>query len=692
MLYYTFLMKKLLNIRKLLSISLLIIFSSIFNDSLFALSTDWVINDKSKVRLISSKTSSDNMESLILGLEYQLEPGWKTYWKSPGGGGFPQMIEWNNSTNINELKIDWPTPKEFEILGLTSLGYEDKVIFPLRINLKNKNVLTEINLQINYLVCKDICIPGNANLYLKILPGKGEYTDFFYDIEKTKSSLPIEDINLSPIFNLNTKAIINSNKVQIQIIAESHENFINNKIFIHTPFGLPVVQQTNKYSFNLKKIDSKFVFDADQFSKKNFPIEVLISDQNHNFNFIENISLEENSFEVNINKSILHILLISLLGGFILNLMPCVFPVLSIKLLSVLNTKSENIRLSFIYTAIGIITSFLLLALFFLILKQTQISIAWGMQFQDQYFLIFILLILTFFCLNTLGLFEIELPILIRQSKIFDKGSGFFTKNFFNGLFATLLATPCTAPFVGTAVTIAFTQTSFILFLVFLFMGLGMSIPYILVSIFPKTILILPKSGRWTVYTKYFLSILLIATIIWVLNILLNFFNEFFIVFFLITLFFLFIIYRFNYLKYTATIILIIGLFSIPSLSFFDQNKKIINDEKWVNFIDANIPELIKNNEIIFIDITADWCATCQFNKLNVLETKKIKNIFDQNNIVLVRADWTKPNKLIDDYLKKYNKFGIPFNAFFSSKYSEGIILSEILSEKEIINTLEIIK
>ena len=252
--------------------------------------------------------------------------------------------------------------------------------------------------------------------------------------------------------------------------------------------------------------------------------------------------------------------------------------------------------------------------------------------------------------------------------------------------------TPCTAPFVGTAVTIAFTQTSFILFSVFLFMGLGMSIPYILVSIFPKTILILPKSGRWTVYTKYFLSILLIATIIWVLNILLNFFNEFFIVFFLITLFFLFIIYRFNYLKYTATIILIIGLFSIPSLSFFDQNKKIINDEKWVNFIDANIPELIKNNEIIFIDITADWCATCQFNKLNVLETKKIKNIFDQNNIVLVRADWTKPNKLIDDYLKKYNKFGIPFNAFFSSKYSEGIILSEILSEKEIINTLEIIK
>ena len=133
-------------------------------------------------------------------------------------------------------------------------------------------------------------------------------------------------------------------------------------------------------------------------------------------------------------------------------------------------------------------------------------------------------------------------------------------------------------------------------------------------------------------------------------------------------------------------------VFPAYSLANYLKNKNFSINEKWVNFMDTDIPELVKNNEIVFVDVTADWCATCQFNKLNVLETKKIKNIFDENNIILVKADWTKPNIKIDKYLKKYNKFGIPFNIFYSSKYPNGIILSEILNEKDIINSLQLIK
>ena len=243
--------------------------------------------------------------------------------------------------------------------------------------------------------------------------------------------------------------------------------------------------------------------------------------------------------------------------------MPCVFPVLSIKLLSVLNNQATNIRMSFIYTALGIVTSFLILALFFFTLKQMEISISWGMQFQEQYFLIFILMVLSLFCLNTLGIFEIELPVFLRNSKIFNTGNNFISKNFFNGFFATLMATPCTAPFVGTAITIAFTQDPLILFLIFFFMGLGMSMPYIIVSIFPRTIFILPKSGKWTNYTKYFLSLLLIATIIWVLNILLSFYNELFIILFLAIILLLYIAYKFNFYKYSITILLIIIFFCL---------------------------------------------------------------------------------------------------------------------------------
>ena len=189
-------MKNILKKTKILNILVLLTTICFICNPLLALSSDWIINDKSKVRLISSKTSSDNMDEIIIGLEYQLDPGWKTYWKSPGGGGFPQNIIWNNSTNINEIKIEWPTPKEFEILGLTSLGYEERVIFPLIIKLKDKKKLTYININTNYLVCETICIPGNANLFLEIKPGKANYTEFFYELEKSISALPIEDIAL----------------------------------------------------------------------------------------------------------------------------------------------------------------------------------------------------------------------------------------------------------------------------------------------------------------------------------------------------------------------------------------------------------------------------------------------------------------------------------------------------------------
>ena len=218
-------MKKILKNIKLLFFSTLFGILSISSYSALALSTDWVVNDKSKVRLISTKTKSDNSEEVILGLEYQLDTGWKTYWKSPGGGGFPQKIDWKNSVNIENIKIDWPRPKEFEILGLTSIGYEERVIFPLSVKLKNKNILTKFNLKINYLVCKDICIPGNADLYFELLPGEAQYTEFFYEIEKVRSSIPSQDINLSPINNLSMKALKNSDKVSITISAESDKSF-----------------------------------------------------------------------------------------------------------------------------------------------------------------------------------------------------------------------------------------------------------------------------------------------------------------------------------------------------------------------------------------------------------------------------------------------------------------------------------
>ena len=670
-------------------ILIILISVSFFSTSLVALSTEWASSEKSKVRLISSKTNSDNSNELVLGLEYQLEPGWKTYWKSPGGGGFPQNIVWKNSKNINDLQIDWPIPKKFEILGLSSVGYEEKVIFPIKLTLEDTKNNTILDINVNYLVCKDICIPGNANLYLEIPPGKGEYTSYFHDIEKVRSSLPTSAIKLNNLstFKVNAEETLNEVIINVKIITNSFFN--NPQIYIHTPFGLPVIDPVINYSLDYKEIKSNFKYDIKQFDKKQFPIEIILSDSNHSYIHKEIIDIKKIENLNYINNNLVFIILTALVGGLILNLMPCVFPVISIKLLSVLNTETKNIRKSFVVTAIGIISSFIILGVFFSILKQLNTSISWGMQFQEPYFLITISIIILFFLLNTLGLFEINLPKAILSSKIFILGNNFYTKNFFNGFFATLLATPCSAPFIGTAVTFAFTQSIIDLLLIFMFMGIGMSLPYLLVITFPKLVLSLPKPGPWTNYVKYFLALLLFITILWLLNILMAYYNLFYIItFMLVFVFIAFFLFK-NFYPVISSSILIIFLFTLPSLDITQKNRLLYDDKKWLDFNSTNIDELINDDKIIFLDVTADWCITCQFNKANVINTKDIKKLFNDNNIILIKADWTKPNKKIANFLSKNNKFGIPFNIFYSKKFPQGIILSEILTAKDIKETLK---
>jgi len=685
-------MDKVIKVTKLLKIAIILALG-LFSPAGYSLSSDWAISEKSKVRLISPTTASNNNNQLILALEYELEEEWKTYWKSPGGGGFPQKIIWNNSSNVKDIKILWPEPIEFEILGLKSIGYKDKVIFPLIVDIKDNQKQTNLNLNINYLVCRDICIPGNADIFLDLPSGDGEYTDYFFEIEKVLSTTLNNNIDFTPISNFSFNAIQNNNDVIFDIEITTSSFFDDPKIFIHTPFGLPVVEPINNYSLDFQKLKTSFNFRLDQFNEKKFPIEIFFYDNNHSFKVEKNVEIENVDKNISTNNSLLYLLLISLLGGFILNLMPCVFPVLSLKLLSVINTEDKKIKSSFFITVLGIITSFLILGSFFAILKQINISISWGMQFQEPYFLMFILTIISMFFLNTLGLFQINLPSFLFSSKILNSGNNFYTKNFFNGFFATLLATPCSAPYLGTAVTAAFTQSTTYLFLIFFFMGIGMSLPYLIIAFFPGLISFLPRSGKWMIYFKYFLSILLFITIVWLLSILNNYFNYFFIVTFTVLLILISAILKFRIYQTPLIISLIIIFFLTPYLNSFQKiNEENYKSNNWLDFNSKSIPEIIANNEIVFLDITADWCITCKFNKINVLNSKTVSDFFDSQEVTLIKADWTQPNEKINKFLKKYNKFGIPFNAFYSSKFPEGIVMNEILTEKQIFETYNKVK
>jgi suppressor for copper-sensitivity B len=662
-------------------------FFSIVSSYSAAISSDWSVSETSKLRLISPYSQNDT-QNLLIGLEYEMEPGWKTYWKSPGDGGFAQSLSWENSTNVKNINILWPTPIEFEILGLTSLGYQNDVIFPLEIELEDELKNTYLNLHVNFLICKEVCIPGDATLFLEIPSGEKKLTDNYFNLEKALSLLPEEDFNSSYIKEISLKTFSDDQSSTLQLEFKSDKVFYNPKIFLHSPFGLPVIKNSISYSNDNKKITTNFIFEKNLISEKKFPLEIIIKDKNHNFKQVLNVQMQDQSLNLDTNRTYIYYILISLIAGLILNVMPCVFPVLSIKLMSVFSSEKHNTRVSFITTALGIITSFVLLGLIFFLLQYFNMSIAWGMQFQNSYFLIFITLVMFLFMMNMFGQFEIILPSKLNNLSILDNTNNKYLKDFFNGFFATLMATPCSAPFVGTAITAAFTQSYVIGISIFLFMGIGMSLPYLLIASFPKLINFLPKPGKWMVYIKYILGFLLLATVLWLLNILSNFFNNYFLISLII--FFLVLSYRqqIPFGRNTITILVLFTIFSLSSFKVFQQNIIIDNEKDWLNFFDVEIDQLVNNKQLVFLDITADWCATCQFNKLNILNSEKVIQLLKDNKVTLVRADWTRPNQKINIFLEKYDRFGIPFNAFFSNNFPEGLLLSELLSEKEIVNVI----
>ena len=665
---------------------LFFIFVFFFFTNSMALETDWSVGSESQVRLISPITHNDNQSEIYIGLEYQLQKGWKTYWLSPGDGGFPQEIVSKNSQNIKALEIKWPTPEQFEILGIQSIGYKDQVIFPIKISLEDATASTHVVFDINYLTCKDICIPGNAHLELNIPSGEAELTKHFFILEKTLSLLPQESLSVSFLEKVNTNIYADEEFISFQLKAKAKNSFDNPSVYLHTEFGLPVINPNTVLTANSKNLTSDFIFDKNIIKENKIDVQFVLADQNRSFVINQTLTVQNKNIPTNNNY--LFILLIAFLGGVILNIMPCVLPVLSIKLLSMLQHLEDplSIRRSFIVTSIGIIFSFILLAVSFISLRHLGIGIGWGMQFQQPIFLMIIGLILAFFSLNLFGLFEIPIPRFMNAKIVSGLQENYYTRDFFSGFFATIMATPCSAPFVGTALTIAFTQSSIMMLSIFIFMGIGMASPYFFVSFFPGSLRFFPKPGSWMIYLKYFLGLLLLGTLLWIGNILLNHFNYYFIYasifLLLLILFFSYFIKQKKLILFIATVI----FFTFPNFSFFNP-VSIKTNSDWLDLTTIDLEEL-KEENILFIDVTADWCATCQFNKINVLNSQSIEEIFEQYHVIKIRGDWTKPNTIIEKFLQRHKKFGIPFNIIYNKENPKGIVLSELLSENEIVEVL----
>ena len=349
------------------------------------------------------------------------------------------------------------------------------------------------------------------------------------------------------------------------------------------------------------------------------------------------------------STKLIPILLISFIGGFILNFMPCVFPILSLKVASFLSSVSMShaeVRKHFLATALGILASFCLLSIALIILRNIGYQIGWGMQFQNPIFLGIMSLILVLFIVSLFDWFYLPIPDFAVKLSSFVSSKKGYRYDFFSGMLATILATPCSAPFVGTASAFALSGSDLVLFSVLLVMGCGLSLPWLIFVAAPSLSSYLPNPGYWMIRIKQLSALLLAGTLIWILWV------------------------------FTQLVGWRGEIENIDSGNFKQWSKELM-----IESIETGYP--------VFVDVTADWCITCKVNKISVLETKEILEAFKQSEFILLEADWTSPNKEITEFLAIYHKFGIPFDIIFSPQLEEPIILPEILTSKRLLSAIK---
>ncbi|MCL2064857.1 MAG: thioredoxin family protein [Candidatus Cloacimonetes bacterium] len=401
----------------------------------------------------------------------------------------------------------------------------------------------------------------------------------------------------------------------------------------------------------------------------------------------------------------LRYILFAFLGGIILNLMPCVLPILSIRafnLVSQSNNSPRNILINSTLYVLGILISFIVLATVVTVIKLSGEMIGWGFQFQNPMFMMFLLSLMFIFSLSLFNVFTINIPGMNTATKASSKSG--YLGSFLMGIFCVLLATPCTAPLLGAALGFAFAQPPLIIYTIFLSVGFGLGFPFLLIGFFPKAIKILPKPGEWMNVFKEILGFLLLAFAVSMVGVLvvqgLSITN---VLYFLLILAFATWLYgRFVtplYSKTTQWIIAIIAILTIIiggmiTLKNYDNDfnsSETVSaryDGFWDVFSESAFQIGLAEGRPIFIDFTADWCTVCKMNDAVVLSQSDIRQAFIDNDVLMLKGDFTRRDPVIQEWLRKYNRAGVPLYLLFIPGQEEAIQFPELLTKQMIFNAL----
>ncbi len=655
-----------------------------------------VQRDHLEAELIAENHALSVGETNWVALKLRPDPGWHVYWKNPGDSGIATRLQWQLPDGIGAGEIHWPYPHQHKLGELTNYGYGEQTLHlvPLQVTARPSSGETTLKAKASWLVCADICIPGEADLSLTmpVIDGDAQPDPAWApDFAKVHADLPQRIDGLAARFSvsdddfsIDISGVENLPGAKVDFYPEQNDLLDHAAAprVAWTENGLRLSQVASSYFFEAQNpVVGVLVIDgADQtraITIRAVPGDVAAVPQ-------QTVATQTTAPTAAASPSgaLPLMLVFALTGGLLLNLMPCVFPVLSLKALSVVRAGDAHPGArrthALAYTA-GVLLSFVAIAVLLIVLKAGGAALGWGFHLQSAAFVALLAYLMFTVGLSLSGAISIGGRWMgLGQSLTQTRG---FSGSFFTGVLAVVVASPCTAPFMGPAMGLALAQPGFGTLLIFIALGLGLALPFLLIGFIPRLAALLPRPGAWMEVFKQFLAFPMYLTAVWLLWVLGGLTDRNGMALALVGLVALSLgLWMIQHRAVLARAFALAVIALAVGSAFVPQAVSIPGPLVASQaYSDARFEQLRQQGRSVFVDFTADWCLTCKVNERGALQSASVKQTFERENVEVLIADWTRADPEITTVLQRYGRSGVPLY-LASVRGGEPQVLPQILT------------